>query len=75
MTRVSQFLGNRLSEALNNHQRPFLVNGCIDTYSRSNKKNRCAITKQTQLLDQVFAIHLEKKYLKSRTVDKSQIPD
>jgi hypothetical protein len=35
MTTVSQFLGNRLLEALRNHQRPLLVNGCIDTYSRS----------------------------------------
>jgi hypothetical protein len=33
MTTISQFLGNRLC----NYQRPLLVNGCIDTYSRSNK--------------------------------------
>jgi hypothetical protein len=39
MTTVWQFLGNRLLEALRNHQRPLLVNGYIDTYSRSNKQS------------------------------------
>jgi hypothetical protein len=39
MTAVIQFLGNRLLEALRNHQRPLLVNGCINTYSRSNKQS------------------------------------
>jgi hypothetical protein len=50
----SQFLGNRLLEALRNHKRPLLVNGCIYTCSCS-KNSRYARTKQTQLLDYVFA--------------------
>jgi hypothetical protein len=35
--KTANFLGNRLLEALHNHQRPLLVNGCIETYSCSYK--------------------------------------
>jgi hypothetical protein len=39
MTTVSQLLGNRLLKVLHNHQCPLLVNGRMDTYSRSNETN------------------------------------
>jgi hypothetical protein len=75
MTTVSQFLGNRLLETLRKNQRPSLVNGCIDTYSRSNKYS-LGDNETNPAVGKMFFVQLEKSYLKSKTVDRySQTED
>jgi hypothetical protein len=66
----SQFLGNRFLDALHNHQRPLLVNGCIDTYSRSNKQSLRSNETNPSCWTRNLLFQLEKNYLKSKTVSQ-----
>jgi retron-type reverse transcriptase len=74
---VSQFLGKRLLEVLHNHQRPLLVNGCMDTYSHSNKDIRnyrpiSLLTSFSKIVEKIIYVRLSKHVINNAILSSEQ---